>query len=72
MGEILTCTWAPTVLSGPQLLGQGQPGSRRLSPEASGDGLRASMVDIWVNAARLMRKPGRSGQRAIPIVAVAV
>jgi dimethylsulfone monooxygenase len=53
MGEILTCTWAPTVLSGPQLLGQGRRGAMRLIPEASGDGLRASMVEPVLRAEEL-------------------
>src|SRR5215467_722990 len=44
MSKILTCTWAPTVLSGPRLFGQGGRGSKPLIPDASGDGLRASMV----------------------------
>src|SRR5262249_12413992 len=53
MGEILTCTWAPTVLSGPQLLGQGRRESKRRIPEASGDGLRVSMVEPVLRAEEL-------------------
>src|SRR5262249_38277966 len=53
MGEILTCTWAPTALSGPQLLGPGRRESKRLIPEASGDALRASMVEPVLRAEEL-------------------
>jgi hypothetical protein len=41
------------VLSGPQLLGQGRRESKRLFPESSGDGLRASMVEPVLRAEEL-------------------
>lgn len=49
MAEILTCTWAPTALSGPQLLGR----ARRLIPDAGGDALQPSMVEPVLRAERL-------------------
>ena len=50
MAEILTCTWAPTALSGPQLLGRP---ARRLIPDASGDDLRPSMIEPVLRAEQL-------------------
>ena len=49
-GRNLTCTWAPTALSGPQLLGRP---ARRLIPDASGDDLRPSMIEPVLRAERL-------------------
>ncbi|HTR60609.1 MAG TPA: LLM class flavin-dependent oxidoreductase [Candidatus Binataceae bacterium] len=50
MAEILTCTWAPTALSGPQLFGRP---ARRLIPDASGDDLRPSMIEPVLRAEQL-------------------
>ena len=53
MGQLLTCTWAPTVLRGPRLFGQGQRGSKRSVPDLSGERLRQSMVDPVLRAEQL-------------------
>ena len=53
MDQILTCTWAPTVLSGPQLLGTGRRGAKRLIPDGSGQDLQPSMIDPVLRAEQL-------------------
>ena len=53
MAQLLTCTWAPTVLSGPKLLGQGRRSSKTATLDLSSEELRQSMVQPVLLAEQL-------------------
>jgi dimethylsulfone monooxygenase len=53
MSEILTCTWAPTAMSGPRLSEKSRSASSTLIPDLSGSGLNEHLLNPVLQAEQL-------------------